>query len=71
MALAINDDHVNIRVTSRCQTLDGGKFDGEFRTFTQPAMHLTVPPICSTACLTMESPRPVPPMARERALSAR
>ena len=32
---------------------------------------LIVPPWSSTICLTMDSPSPVPPVARERALSTR
>ena len=31
----------------------------------------TVPPWSAATCLTIDSPRPVPPVARERALSTR
>src|ERR1035438_909733 len=31
----------------------------------------TVPPICSITCFTMDRPRPVPPISRDRALSTR
>ena len=32
---------------------------------------LIVPPILSTTCFTIDSPNPVPPTARDRALSTR
>jgi len=57
--LAINDGLVNIALqgVDSYRRIKRWKFDGELRTFPQPAMHQTVRPSVSTACLTIDRPR--------------